>query len=56
MDNISKLSIECEEYWKSKKLSVRLKNFTEKTKTGFRNRLESWRENRKIRLMSRVKK
>ena len=56
MENISQLSAECEEHWKSKKLSVRLKNFTEKTKTGFRNRLESWRENRKIRLMSRVKK
>jgi 1-acyl-sn-glycerol-3-phosphate acyltransferase len=56
MNNISQLSTECEEYWKSKKLSVRLKNFTEKTKTGFRNRLELWRENRKIRLMSRVKK
>jgi hypothetical protein len=56
MEQISQLSEECEEYWKSKKLTVRLKNFTEKTKTGFRNRLESWRENRKVRLMSRVKK
>jgi len=56
MDNISQLSNECEEYWQSKKLSVRLKNFTEKTKTGFRNRIQSWRENRKVRLMSRVKK
>ena len=56
MEQISQLSEECEEYWQSKKLTVRLKNFTEKTKTGFRNRLESWRENRKVRLMSRVKK
>jgi len=56
MAQISALSEECEEYWKSKKLTVRLKNFTEKTKNGFRKRIESWRENRKVRLMSRVKK
>ena len=56
MDQISQLSEECEEHWKSKKLTVRLKNFTEKTKTGFRKRIESWRKNRKVRLMSRVKK
>ncbi len=56
MEQISKLSDECEEHWKSKSLSVRLKNFTERTKTGFRNRIESWRKNRKVRLMSRVKK
>ena len=56
MEQILKLSDECEEHWKSKSLSVRLKNFTERTKTGFRNRIESWRKNRKVRLMSRVKK
>ena len=56
MEQISKLSYECEEHWKSKSLSVRLKNFTERTKMGFRNRIESWRKNRKVRLMSRVKK
>ena len=56
MNVISQLSKECEDYWQSKKLSVRLKNFTEKTRAGIRNRIESWRENRKIRIMSRVKK
>jgi len=56
MEKISQLSDECEEHWNSKKLGVRLKKFTKKAKIGFRNRVESWRENRKTRLMSRVKK
>ena len=56
MKEISYLSVECEEYWQSKKLSVRFKKWTDKTRTGVRQRIETWRNNRKIRLLSRVKK
>ena len=45
MDQISVLSKECEEYWESKKLSVRFKKLS-----------DSWRNKRKVRAFSQVKK
>ena len=45
MDQISVLSKECEEYWESKKLSVRFKKWS-----------DSWRNKRKVRAFSQVKK
>jgi len=40
MSKISELSIECEEYWDSRKITNRLKNLKDKT----RQRIASWRE------------
>ena len=56
MTQISTLSKECEDYWESKKLSKRLKKWSKKTRTGFRERIDSWRKNRKVRVFSQVKK
>ncbi|MFL2941759.1 MAG: hypothetical protein ACJZ2N_03045, partial [Candidatus Poseidoniales archaeon] len=56
MAQISTLSKECEDYWESKKLSNRLKKWSKKTRAGFRERIDSWRKNRKVRVFSQVKK
>ncbi len=56
MDSIVSLSKECEEYWESKRVSVRLRNWTEKTRSGVRHRIESWRKNRNVPLLSRIRK
>ena len=56
MDKISLLSKECDEHWESRKISVRLKNWTEKTSSGISHRIQSWRKNRKVKLLSRIKK
>ena len=56
MDSITTLSKECEDYWESRKVSVRLRNWTEKTRSGFLHRIESWRKNRKVSLLSRIRK
>ena len=56
MDSIVVLSKECEDYWQSQKVSVRLRNWTEKTRSGVRHRIESWRKNRKVPLLSRIRK
>ena len=40
MSKISELSEECEEYWNSRKLTNRLKDWKDKT----RKRIASWRE------------
>jgi gas vesicle protein len=40
MSKISELSEECEEYWNSRKITNRLKNWKDKT----RQRIASWRE------------
>jgi len=56
MDSIVALSKECEDYWQSKKVSVRLRNWTEKTRSGVRHRIESWRKNRKVPILSRIRK
>ena len=56
MQNIAQLSKECEEYWKSNTVSARLRNWSENTRSGMRQRIESWRKNRKIPLLSRIRK
>ena len=56
MDSIVVLSKECEDYWQSQKVSVRLRNWTEKTRSGVRHRIESWRKNRKVPILSRIRK
>ena len=56
MDSIVVLSKECEDYWQSQKVSVRLRNWTEKTRSGVRRRIESWRKNRKVPILSRIRK
>tara|TARA_Y100000588_G_C14238834_1_gene918466 strand:- start:855 stop:1613 length:759 start_codon:yes stop_codon:yes gene_type:complete len=56
MHNISQLSMECEEYWKSNTISARLRNWSENTRSGIRHRIESWRKNRKVPLLSRIRK
>ena len=56
MDKISSLSKECDDYWESRKISVRLRNWTEKTSSGLSHRIQSWRKNRKVKLLSRIKK
>ena len=56
MQNITQLSKECEEYWKSNTVSARLRNWSENTRSGMRQRIDSWRKNRKIPLLSRIRK
>ena len=56
MQNIAQLSKECEEYWKSNTVSARLRNWSENTRSGMRQRIDSWRKNRKIPLLSRIRK
>ena len=56
MQNIAQLSKECEEYWKSNTVSARLRNWSENTRSGMRQRIDSWRKNRKVPLLSRIRK
>ena len=56
MENIVTLSDECEDYWKSNTVSARLRNWSENTQSGVRQRIESWRKNRKVPLLSRIRK
>ena len=56
MQNIAQLSKECEEYWKSNTVSARLRSWSENTRSGMRLRIESWRKNRKVSLLSRIRK
>jgi 1-acyl-sn-glycerol-3-phosphate acyltransferase len=56
MENIVALSEECEHYWKSNTVSARLRNWSENTRSGVRQRIDSWRKNRKVPLLSRIRK
>ena len=56
MENIVTLSQECEDYWQTRRVSVRLRNWTEKARSGVRHRLKSWRKNRKVKTHSKMSK
>ena len=56
MSMIELLSKECEDYWESRKATVRLKKWTERTRSGIRHRISSWRKGRKVQQLSRIRK
>ena len=56
MSIIESLSKECEDYWESRKATVRLKKWTERTRSGIRDRISSWRKGRKVPQLSRIRK